>query len=218
MPRNWSSLAQSSNGIYTENDFKQAFYQLVCAQVLYARELHHAVAYALIARYRAEFDEAADLLGLQLKYNDSYRYCYVVPYAVKHQQLDTTETLLMLVLRRLYHDRALSGDLDSGETVVTVDELVAAYQASTQRELPKTAGDLRELILRMRRYGIAKPGKPAEGDAQPFTVVILPGINEILSESAISRLGAYQQAGVAADALDTSTTNTTTRDEADETP
>lgn len=217
MPRNWSALAQNSNGIYTENDFKQAFYQLVCSQALYAREMHHSVAYALIARYRAEFEEAADLLGLQLRFNDNYRYCYVVPYAAKHQQLDTTETLLMLVLRRLYHDRALSGDLYAGEAVVTIDELVAAYQASTQRELPKTAVDLRDLILHMRRYGIAKPGKPAEGDAQPFTVVILPAINDILSESALSRLGAYQHAADEADPS-TFTTNTVTKDEADETP
>ena len=46
MPRSWMSAAASSEGQYAENDFKQAFYQLVCSQVLYAREQNQAVSYA----------------------------------------------------------------------------------------------------------------------------------------------------------------------------
>jgi hypothetical protein len=196
MPRNWTSAAAASDGLYTENDFKQALYQLVCSQALYAREQNHSVSYALITRYRAEFREAADLLGLRLEFSESYRYCFVVPYTAKHQLMDTTETLLMLVLRRMYHDKALTGDLEAGEATVSIDELMSAYRASTQRELPKHAGDIKELIGRARRYGIAKLGSSPEGDPQPFTILILPAITDILSESALSRLGAYQQSNI----------------------
>lgn len=194
MPRTWSTLAANLDGLYTENDFKQAFYQLVCSQVLYAREQNHAVFYALISQHKADFREAADLLGLRLEFNETYRYCYVVPYTAKQQLLDTTETLLILVLRRIYHDKAVTGDLETGEAVVSIDDLLSAYKASTQRELPKTAGELKELILKLRRYGIAKLGKPVDDDPQPFTVVILPAITDILSDAALGRLGAYQQA------------------------
>lgn len=218
MPKNWSTLAQHSDGIYTENDFKQAFYQLVCSQALYAREMHHAVSYALIAAHRADFREAADLLGLNLEFNDNLRYCFVVPYTTKHQQvLDTTETLLILVLRRLYHDKAAAGDIDAGEAIVTIGELASAYQASTKRELPKTATELKEYIFRLRRYGIAKLGKPIDGDPQPFTVVILPAISEILGDTALGRLGAYQQVAVESEAAVGPTASSDTEDDTDET-
>lgn len=195
MPRTWTTLAEKSN-LYTENDFKQALYQLVCSQVLYEREHNHSVAYALIAQYQNDFREAADLMGLRLEHNEAYRYFYVVAYTVKQQMLDTQETLLALVLRRLYHDKASAGDIDAGEATVSIDELLSAFRASTQRELPDTAGQLKELLSTMRRYGIAKIGKAPEGDHQPFTVVILPAIAEILSDSALGRLGAYQQAAL----------------------
>lgn len=196
MPKSWAALADGSEGVYVENDFKQALYQLVCSQVLYARELNHSVAYGLISQYKTEFREAADLLGLRLEFNDTHRFCYVVPYVAKQQRMDTLETLLVLVLRRLYNDKGVSGNLDAGEAVVSIDELVSAFRAATGRDLPKSAVELKELILRQRRYGIAKPGEPSEGDPQPFTIVILPAIAELLSDSALSRLGAYQQAAV----------------------
>ena len=196
MPKNWSNAAFSSDGLYVENDFKQALYQIVCSQVLYAKEQNQAVAYALITGYRSEFREAADLLGLRLEFNEPYRYCYVVPCAGKPNLMDTTETLLLLVMRRMYHDKALTGDLEAGEAHVSIDELISAYRASTKRDLPKSAGDIKELILRARRYGVARLGPAPEGDPQPFIVMILPAIADILSDSALGRLGAYQQTAV----------------------
>lgn len=195
MPRTWASVVDSQK-IYTEDDFKQALYQLVCSQVLYEREHQHAVSYGIIAQYRGEFREATDLLGLRLEHSDNYRFFYVIPYTAKQPLLDTTETLLMLVLRRMYHDKALVGEISAGEVVVSLDELLSAYRASSKRELPNTVGELKDLITGLRRYGVAKPGKPPEGDAQPFTIVILPAIAEILNDAALGRLGAYQQAAV----------------------
>jgi len=196
MPRAWTNIAAASEGLYVENDFKQAFYQLVCSQVLYAKEQAQAVSYALIARHRAEFREAADLLGLRLEFKDDYRYCFVVPYTSKPQLMDTAETLLLLVMRRMYHDKAMTGSLEAGEAEISIDELMSAYRASTKRELPKHAGGLKELIQHARRYGVAKLGVPPEGDPQPFTIIIMPAIADILSEPALERLGAYQQSAL----------------------
>jgi hypothetical protein len=214
MPKSWTALAQS-DGLYIENDFKSAFYQLVCSQVLYSRETNHAVSYALIAKYKSEFREAADLLGLRLEFNDSLRYCFVVPYLTKHQHiLDTTETLLILVMRRIYHDKATTGDLDTGEATITIGELTSTYLASTKRELPKASGELKEYIGRLRRYGIAKLGEPIDDD-QPFTVVIQPAITDILSDMTLGRLGAYQQAS--ADSINSEPSDET-EDQIDEAP
>lgn len=108
--------------------------------------------------------------------------------------MDLTETLLLLVLRKLYHDKASTGDIDVGEATISIPDLMSAFTAATSRELPANTGQLRDLIQQMRRYGIAKIGSQVESDPQPFTIVILPAIVEIMSESAISRLGAYQNA------------------------
>ena len=192
MPKNWSNLAEQSNGLYEESDFKQALYQLISSQVLYAKDTSQSVSYSIIHLYKTEFKEAADLSGQRLDFNDTYRYCFIVPYAAKQQVMDLTETLLLLVLRKLYHDKASSGDTEVGEATISIPDLMSVYSAATNRELPSSTGQLKELIQQMRRYGIAKIGPQIESDPQPFTITILPAINEILNESTISRLGAYQ--------------------------
>lgn len=194
MPKNWSTLAEQSSGLYEESDFKQALYQLICSQVLYAKDMSQSVSYAIIHSHKNEFREAADLSGQRLDFNDTYRFCYVIPYVGKQQVMDLTETLLLLVLRKLYHDKASTGDLEVGEAIVSIPDLMSAFTAATNRELPTNTGQLRDIIQQMRRYGIAKLGPQVESDPQPFTIIILPAIVEIISESAISRLGAYQNA------------------------
>lgn len=42
MPRNWRSLAEASDGIYTVDDFKQSLHQLIAQQCLYARFNHQS--------------------------------------------------------------------------------------------------------------------------------------------------------------------------------
>ena len=88
----------------------------------------------------------------------------------------------------------MAGDTEVGEATISIPDLMSAYSAATNRELPSSTGQLKELIQQMRRYGIAKIGPQIESDPQPFTIAILPAINEILNESTISRLGAYQNA------------------------
>src|SRR5438128_9808646 len=102
MPRNWKAIAEDSEKLYTEEVCKQAFYQLVTQQCLYARMRNQVTAYRLISRYRKEFEEAADLLGLVLRFNDRLEFCYVVPEVAKHTPLELQETFSLLVLRQLY--------------------------------------------------------------------------------------------------------------------
>ena len=193
MPRDWTALAETSD-IYEVADFQNAAYQLLCAQVLYENENRQRLSFQLIATYRAAFMEAFDLFGMQLRFNDSYRYCYAIPQSSKQTTLPLQDTLLMLVLCKLWHERASRGELDDGDAVVAIEELQESYRAETGRDLPAQSGQLRELIDRAKRFGAAKTVKNEDDASQPFDIVILPGIEVLVSEAALAKLSSHYAA------------------------
>lgn len=197
MPRTWENLAQSTDGDYMVNDFKQAFYQLVTQQCLYARFVHQGVAYRLISRYRTEFKEAADLLGLALAFNDRLEYCYVNQAVARHSPMDLQETMFLLVLRHAYHLHASAGDLTpEGDAVVSIPELQETYKGLTGRDLETRTQVLKAQVKSAQRNGLARLADADDGDGQPFAIAILPGIADVLSEHAVNRFGAHLKASL----------------------
>lgn len=193
MPRNWRSLAEASDGIYTVDDFKQSLYQLIVHQCLYARFNQQSTAFRIISAHRRDFEEAVELTGLRLGFNERLEFCYVVPEVVKHTPLDTQDTLFLLVLRQLYHLRGSAGELsDEGDAVVGVEELVTTYRSMTGRTLEtKNQSVVKGLVKAASRCGLARLIDTPEGDPQPFAIAILPAIAEVLSEHAVNRFGAH---------------------------
>lgn len=195
MPRNWNSLAESTKGLYTTDNFKQAMYQLVTHQCLYCRFITHTVSYRIISEYRDEFEEAVALMGLRFGFNDRLEFCFVMPESVKDSPMDIQETLFFLVLRQLYHSKGSVGDLTpEGDAVVSVPELVTTFHSMTGRELESKANIIRGLVKSASRKGLARIQEKPENDPQPFAILILPAIAEILSENAINRFGAALKA------------------------
>ena len=197
MPRNWRDLAESTDGVHTEDDFKQAFYQLAMGQCLYARFRRQVRSYRLIARFPKEFKEAADLMGLTLVVKEAEGFCFVRQDATKLSVMDIQETRFLLTLRKLYHLRANEGDLTPSDrdAIVSIEEFELAYKDLTKHEF---GGDFRALLKSARSKGIAMEDKDAlpAGDAQPFAIAILPGITELLSEEAIDKFGASLKASM----------------------
>lgn len=197
MPRTWESLAQSTDGDYVVDDFKQAFYQLVTHQCLYARFVQQGVAYRIISKYRTEFKEAADLLGLQLAFNDRLEYCYVNQAVARHMPMDLQETMFLLVLRHTYHLHASAGDLTpEGDAVVSIPELQETYKGLTGRDLETRTQVLKSQVKAAQRNGLARLADADDGDGQPFAIAILPGIADVLSEHAVNRFGAHLKASL----------------------
>lgn len=197
MPRNWESLAQSSEGLYEVKDFQQALYQLVTQQCLYLRHPSQAVAYRLISRYRNEFKDAADLMGLKLGFSDRLSFCFVIQDVAKAQAMDLKETLFLLTLRQIYHVHASAGDLGADAvTTVGLPELQESYKLLTGRNLETSRGAMDALLRTARRQGLARQSDASMDDGQPYVVEILPGIAEVLSEYAISRFGAALKASL----------------------
>jgi len=190
MPREWDEVI-GQGAIYQPEDFKLAAYQLISNQILYESNNQQVFAYRLIDRYRNAFRETFDLLGMSLKFDSTYRYVAVIPYLEKQKNMSTADALLLLVLRKLYHIKALQGSLDSGSAVLPIDEFLESYRAETGRELPPEAGALKELLGRMKIFGVVKMPATEPGSDQPFDVEILPGIEAIVSEATLSRLTEY---------------------------
>jgi hypothetical protein len=196
MPRNWIDLAESTEGVHTVDDFKQAFYQLVTSQCLYARFRRQVQSYRLVARFQKEFKEAADLAGLTLVVKEEEGFCFVRQDATKLGPMDIQETRFLLTLRKLYHLKATEGDLTpERDAVVSIEEFELAYRDLVKREFD---GDLRALLKSARSRGVAMEDREGlrEGDVQPFAIAILPAIAELLSELVIDRFGASLKASL----------------------
>lgn len=192
MTNSWVKLAEKSDGKYEVGNFQRAMYQVVYQQCLYLRFRNQATAYRLISEYRQEFTDALDLLGLKLRFNDRYEYCYVAQDEGQIAAMDLAETYFYLTLRYVYHQRASVGDLESdGSACVGIPEFQESYRELCGQTLDGRADTLRTLLKLSRRHGLAKEGEPLDGDPQAFTVVILPAIADILSEYTVGRLGAH---------------------------
>lgn len=199
MPRNWLSLAESTDGDYVVADFQQALHQLVTQQCLYARFLHQSVAYRLICAFRDDFQDAVALQGLRLGFKDKHQFCFVTQEVTKPQLMDKKDTQFLLALRQVYHLHATSGDLNElGEAHVGLVEFQEGYKALTGQDIDVRTKSIEPLCKMAYRQGLARLVDTQDGDVQPHAILILPGIAEILSEQAIGRFGAALKASMPA--------------------
>lgn len=191
MPLNWEDFPIRKDDPYEPQDFRNAAYQLLSSQILYETTTGQGASYRLIDRYRDAFREAFDLFGVALKFDSDYRYIAAIPNAEKQLAMPKSDALLLLVLRKGYHEQALQGNLDAGVAVLSIEELRELHRAETSRELPKEVGDLKDILGRMRAFGVARLPPTESGSEQPFDIAILPGITALVSEVALGRLTEY---------------------------
>ena len=191
MPLNWDEFPIRKDDPYEPKDFQNAAYQLLSSQILYETTNGHGTSYRLIDRYRDAFREAFMLFGIELKFDPNFRYIAAIPTAEKQQPMSKADALLLLVLRKGHHEQALQGNLDAGVAVLTIEELRELYRAETTRELPKEVGELKDILGRMRAFGVVRLPAAEPGSDQPFDIAILPGISALVSEVALGRLTEY---------------------------
>jgi hypothetical protein len=191
MPLNWEDFPIRKDDPYEPQDFRNAAYQLLSSQILYETTAGQGGSYRLIDRYRDAFREAFDLFGIALKFDSDYRYIAAIPSADKQLAMPKLDALLLLVLRKGYHEQAIQGNLDAGVAMLSIEELRELYRAETTRELPKEVGELKDILGRMRAFGVTRLPHTEPGSEQPFDIAILPGITALVSEVALGRLTEY---------------------------
>lgn len=202
----WDNAVEAACGLAIQEDFEGTAYRLVTEQAIYASDRGNKLAFALIQDYERDFRRALEPLGSGLVVSARYRYACALPRHAKVSVATMDQTLLALVLRKIYDEVARQGQLDEqGEVHLDLVDLEVKFKQSTHgRDLPK-GGELAGLMRTAQRWGIAKRSEDPAGAAQtdveqPFVVVIRPAIIDVLGEVAIERLALFAgpKAGAAA--------------------
>jgi hypothetical protein len=110
--------------------------------------------YYFVYRYRAAFEALLSLAGFSLLHDDHHRIFQAVSeysYCRTHYRLD--ETLMIVVLRKLYEERVERLSL-ANDPVVTIGELREEYRTITGKERDLGIVRYETLMRRLRALGL----------------------------------------------------------------
>lgn len=110
--------------------------------------------YYFVHRYRSIFEGLFELVGFQLLHDDYHRIFQVVSdysYCRAHYRLD--ETLMIVVLRKLYEERVEHLSL-ANDPVVTIGEVREEFRTITGKERALGIIQYELLLRRMRGLGL----------------------------------------------------------------
>jgi hypothetical protein len=113
--------------------------------------------YYLVYRHRGVFEALLALAGFTLRHDDYHRIFQVVSdltYCRKRYRLD--ETLVIVVLRKLYEDRVQRLSL-AADPVVTVGEVREEYRTITGKERDLGIIQYEEILKQLKRLGLIGP-------------------------------------------------------------
>lgn len=210
MSQYWESIAAKTNDQYVAEDFESTASRLISEQALYYADRNSRMTYGMVELFEREFKHVLSQVGVGLKVNRQLRYACAIPDNGKAGTATTTQTLLALVLRKIYDEHARTGQLnESGEVVCDLVELEEKYRLSTsgKRESPGRS-ELESLLKVLKRWGIVRKLDEDEmtdmvgNEDQPYALAIRPAIVELLGETAISRLEQFVEAAQPASEMD----------------
>lgn len=201
MSQYWENIAARTDKQYAAEEFESTASRLLAEQVLYYADRHSRIAYGMIERFEREFKHVLSQVGIGLTVNRQLRYACAIPDNGRAGTANTAQTLLALVLRKIYDEQARTGQLsDDGEVICDAVELEEKYRLSTsgKRELPGR-GELDGMVKTLKRWGIVRKldehelPDSAASDIQPYVLAIRPAIVDLLGEAAITRLCQFTQ-------------------------
>lgn len=110
--------------------------------------------YYFVHRHRAVFESLLALTGFNLLHDDYHRIFQVVSeYSYSRARYKLDESLMIVVLRKLYEDKTEHLSLAS-DPVVTVGEVREEYRTITGRERDLGMGQYETLLRRLRALGL----------------------------------------------------------------
>lgn len=202
MSQYWESIAAKTDGQYTAEEFESTASRLLSEQALYYSDKNSRMAYGMVERFEREFRHVLSMVGVTLlPVNRQLQFACAVPDSGKAGTATTAQTLLALVLRKIYDEFAKTGQFnDNGEVVCDLVDLSEKYKASTGRELPHR-GEMESLVRVLRRWGIVRKMDELEveennisSDGQPYVLAIRPAIVDLLGDTATSKLAEFHNA------------------------
>ena len=147
-------LAPSSLPEKSRRDVPRVMNRLLGQTFLYQDKAEDKDDYYFVHRHRPVFEELFKLVGFSLLHDDYHRIFQVVSdfsYCRARYKLD--ETLMIVVLRKLYEERLEKLSLAS-DPVVTIGEVREEYRTITGKERDLGITQYENLIRRLRVMGL----------------------------------------------------------------
>lgn len=113
--------------------------------------------YYLVQRHRAVFTALLAVAGFTLLHDDYHRIFQVVSdFSYCRQRYKLDESLMMVVLRKLYEEQADRLNL-AADPVVTIGEVREEYRTITGKERDLGIGQYEAIMRNLRRLGLVEP-------------------------------------------------------------
>jgi hypothetical protein len=113
--------------------------------------------YYLVQRHRAIFAALLAVVGFTLLHDDYHRIFQVVSeFSYCRQRYKLDESLMMVVLRKLYEEQADRLNL-AADPVVTIGEVREEYRTITGKERDLGIGQYETIMRNLRRLGLVEP-------------------------------------------------------------
>lgn len=113
--------------------------------------------YYLIHRHRGVFTTLLSLAGFTLLHDDYHRIFQVVSdFSYSRQSYKLDESLMIVVLRKLYEEQAEHLNL-AADPVVTIGEVREEYRTITGKERDLGIGQYEGILRTLRRLGLIEP-------------------------------------------------------------
>jgi hypothetical protein len=113
--------------------------------------------YYLVYRHRGVFETLLALSGFTLSHDDYHRIFQVVSdWSYCRQRCKLDETLMVVVLRKLYEEQAERLSL-AADPVVTIGAVREEYRTITGKERVLGITQYEEILKRLKRLGLVEP-------------------------------------------------------------
>jgi hypothetical protein len=113
--------------------------------------------YYLVYRHRGVFETLLALSGFTLSHDDYHRIFQVVSdWSYCRQRCKLDETLMIVVLRKLYEEQAERLSL-AADPVVTIGQVREEYRTITGKERVLGITQYEEILKRLKRLGLVEP-------------------------------------------------------------
>ena len=113
--------------------------------------------YYLVYRHRGVFETLLALSGFTLSHDDYHRIFQVVSdWSYCRQRCKLDETLMVVVLRKLYEEQAERLSL-AADPVVTIGQVREEYRTITGKERVLGITQYEEILKRLKRLGLVEP-------------------------------------------------------------
>jgi hypothetical protein len=135
-------------------DIPRVINRLLGQTFLYQDKEEEKEDYYFVHRHRPVFTALFGLAGFTLLHDDYHRIFQVVSdYSYCRQRYKLDESLMMVVLRKLYEEQAQQLNL-AADPVVTVGEVREEYRTITGKERDLGIGQYEEILRRLRSLGL----------------------------------------------------------------